>query len=160
MIYSVNAMAADATLSWNPSTDPTVAGYKVHYGMSSGIYGHSIKVGNRTTYTVTGLGNGTYYFTVTAYDSSGNQSAFSNEVSKTFTGVQSTDATGSSGNVSGGCGMIKPQNGKPQGPGQAADMVGFMVMILIVILKKEFNRKKIFEIPKWISIKESIYELE
>lgn len=109
MLYSINASAADATLSWYPSNDPTVFGYKIHYGMTSGSYGHSINVGNQTTYTVSGLGNGTYYFAVTAYDASGNQSAFSNEASKTFTGVQASDTSSSSGgNVSGGCGMIFP----------------------------------------------------
>jgi hypothetical protein len=77
--------------------------------MSSGSYGHSINVGNQTTYTVTGLGNGTYNFAVTAYDASGNQSDFSNEASKTFTGIQATDSSSSSGgNVSGGCGMVFP----------------------------------------------------
>jgi hypothetical protein len=38
-----------------------------------------------TTYTVTGLETGTtYFFVVTAYNSSGTESSFSNEVSKTI----------------------------------------------------------------------------
>lgn len=78
------AFAGDAVLSWNPDMDPTLAGYKVYYGTASGHYGIPVDVGIQTTYMVTGLGFGTYYFTVTAYDSSGIESSYSNEVSKTF----------------------------------------------------------------------------
>ncbi|HTN42830.1 MAG TPA: fibronectin type III domain-containing protein, partial [Nitrospiria bacterium] len=85
------ALAGDASLTWNAPTTNTdgspltdLAGFKVYYGTSSGIYSTTIDAGNQTTYTVTGLGTGTFYFTVTAYDSSGNESGFSNEGSKTF----------------------------------------------------------------------------
>ncbi|TAK02130.1 MAG: fibronectin type III domain-containing protein [Candidatus Manganitrophaceae bacterium] len=61
-----------------------MAGYKVYYGTVSRHYGAPITVGNQTAYTVTGLGLGTYYFALTAYDAAGNESAFSNEISKTF----------------------------------------------------------------------------
>src|SRR5262249_11665476 len=44
-------------------------------------------VGNVTTYSVTGLNSGTYYFTVTAYYTSGSETGFSNEVSTTVTTV-------------------------------------------------------------------------
>ena len=60
------------------------------YGTASGSYlqpqGQGINAGNVTTYTVTGLSNGTtyYYFVVTACDSLGNESGNSNELSKTF----------------------------------------------------------------------------
>jgi hypothetical protein len=37
-----------------------------------------------TAYTVTGLPTGTHYFAVTAFDTSGNESDYSNEVSKTI----------------------------------------------------------------------------
>src|SRR5262249_15995791 len=38
-----------------------------------------------TNYTVTGLQNGTtYFFVITAYDSAGNESTYSNEVSKSI----------------------------------------------------------------------------
>ncbi|HJV65773.1 MAG TPA: hypothetical protein VJ550_08570 [Geomonas sp.] len=37
-----------------------------------------------SNYTVTGLETGTYYFTVTAVDSSGNESGYSNEARKTI----------------------------------------------------------------------------
>src|SRR3990170_6234665 len=82
--------AGQAILSWDPPATNTdgsaltdLAGYKIYYGTSSGNYSTVITVGNVTTYTITGLtDNITYYFATTAYDSSGNESTFSNEVSK------------------------------------------------------------------------------
>ena len=77
------------TLSWNAPTknaDGTplvdLAGYKVYYRNSSGDYSQSINAGNVTTKTVNNLTDGLdYYFAVTAYDISGNESGYSNEVS-------------------------------------------------------------------------------
>lgn len=74
----------NVTLSWDPNTEPDLAGYKVYYGTSSRNYTETIDVGNTTTYQITGLSEGTYYFAVTAYDTSNNESDFSEEVSKTF----------------------------------------------------------------------------
>jgi hypothetical protein len=80
-----------ATLSWNAPTTNTdgtpltdLAGYKVHMGTSSGNYATVVDIGNVTTYSVSNLAPGTYYFVVTAYDSSSNESSFSNEASKTI----------------------------------------------------------------------------
>jgi hypothetical protein len=65
-----------------PLTD--LAGYKIYYGTSSGNYTEVIDAGNVTTYTVGSLPPGTYYFAVTAYNGSGNESDYSNEASKTI----------------------------------------------------------------------------
>ncbi len=93
VICASQALAYDVTLTWDPPTtnaDGTpltdLAGYKVYYGTSSGNYTTSIDVNNVTTYTVTGLQPGTYYFAVTAYDTSGNESDYSEEVSTTING--------------------------------------------------------------------------
>ena len=72
-----------AKLSWDPPQEG-VAGFKVYYGTSPGTYTGSIDVGMTPSYTVSGLSSGSYYFAVTATDSSGNESGFSNEVSKTI----------------------------------------------------------------------------
>ena len=74
-----------AALTWSPSTSTNVAGYKLYMGTSSGGYGSSVTVGNVTSYTMSNLGVGsTYYFAVTSFDSSGLESGFSNEVSKSI----------------------------------------------------------------------------
>jgi len=95
--------AADAILTWDPNTENDIAGYKIYVGPSSQNYHPPIDVGNVTTWTLTGLAEGaTYYFAVTAYNTSGAESGFSNEVSKTF--VSTPDQTApeiSSVNVTG-----------------------------------------------------------
>jgi len=76
--------AAQVTLSWDPIAEPDLAGYKLHYGISSRSYEFSVDVGNATSYTLSGLLEGQiYYFAVTAYDRSQHDSVFSNEVMST-----------------------------------------------------------------------------
>src|SRR5437867_3476178 len=82
------SFAGDVGLAWDASTG--AAGYKVHFGTASGVYGTPVDVGINTTYTVTGLAAGTYYFAVTAYNSSGVQSGFSNEVNWAVTAADTT----------------------------------------------------------------------
>ena len=77
-----NSFAAQIRIAWDPNTEPDLAGFKISYGTASQSYGTLIDIGNITSHTVTGLTGGkTYYFAVRAYDSSGNMSGFSNEVS-------------------------------------------------------------------------------
>ena len=78
-----------AGLSWDAGTDARVVGYRVYYGTGSRDYaqakGMGLDAGNCTRFVVSGLERGrTYYFTVTAYDASGNESDFSNEASKSI----------------------------------------------------------------------------
>lgn len=96
-----SAHATTAGISWDPNSEPDLAGYRVHYG-ESGVYSQMVDVGRATTYTVTGLREGmTYYFSVTAYDSAGNESGYSLEASKTIpdtsgpvvSGVSAVDIT-------------------------------------------------------------------
>jgi hypothetical protein len=80
------------TLSWEaptvnvdgtPLTD--LAGFKIYYSTISPIdkaVSLSIDTGNATTYALEGFESGTYYFAVTAYDNSGNESDFSDEISQ------------------------------------------------------------------------------
>jgi hypothetical protein len=84
--------AGRATLSWNRPTKNTdgtrltnLAGYKIYYGTSPGNYSEIIDVGKATTHTIADLTDGfTYYFVATAYNTSGYESGYSNEVSKTI----------------------------------------------------------------------------
>ena len=79
----MQAAAADVTLAWDPSASQNITGYKIYIGSSSRVYGNPVSIGNQTTYTVSGLSSGTHFFAVTAFDADGNESDFSNEVSKT-----------------------------------------------------------------------------
>ena len=82
------ATAGSVSLAWDPNTETDLAGYQLYYGQSSGNYQFTVDVGNQTTYTLSGLADGqTYYFAVTAYDTSGNESNFSSEVSTTIPGT-------------------------------------------------------------------------
>ena len=75
-------VAGEATLSWDQNTEPELAGYMVYFGTSSGVYGTPLDAGTQTTYTVTGLAIGPSYFAVTAYNTAGTESTFSNEATK------------------------------------------------------------------------------
>jgi len=77
-----SATTNSATLQWTANGESDLAGYKVYQGTTLGSYGPGIDVGTVTTYTASNLQAGlTYYFAVTAYDTSGNQSPPSIEVS-------------------------------------------------------------------------------
>lgn len=82
--FTVVPSTTRATLEWDPNSESDLAGYRMYVGTASGEYGEPIDVGLTTTYTVTGLLPGrTYYFAVTAYNTSGLESGKSNEVSYT-----------------------------------------------------------------------------
>ena len=68
-----------AALMSIPAT--ALAGYKVYVGTSSRKYQSNYNAGKATQYTVGPLKAGTYYFSVTSFDSSGNESSYSTEVS-------------------------------------------------------------------------------
>ncbi|NOY84934.1 MAG: hypothetical protein GXO96_08985 [Nitrospirae bacterium] len=89
-VLNPHVFAESAILSWNANSESDLSGYKVYFGTSSGSYGTPTTVGNVTTYTVPGLNTGTYYFAVTAFDTSGNESGFSTEVSKTLASADTT----------------------------------------------------------------------
>ncbi len=75
------AQAATVQVTWNPNTEPDLAGYKIYYGTASGVYGDPIDVGNVTGHVmeITPQHGATYYFALTAYDTSGNESGYSAE---------------------------------------------------------------------------------
>jgi hypothetical protein len=80
-----------ATLSWAAPTKNTdgspiagLAGYHVYYGTDPHHFAQTIKISGAksTTYVVTGLTAGTYYFAVSAYNANGQESVKSNIASK------------------------------------------------------------------------------
>ncbi len=78
--------SVDITLEWLKSLDPTAVGYRIYVGPSTRLYTNSYAVGNVTNATLTGLKfNQTYFFAATAYNATGEESIFSNEVMATAT---------------------------------------------------------------------------
>jgi hypothetical protein len=82
--------AKSATLSWIAPTENSngtpltnLAGYRIAYGTSKTNLSHKINVNSAglTTYVISNLNSGTYYFTITAFNSAGLQSKESNIVS-------------------------------------------------------------------------------
>ncbi len=98
------AHPATVTLAWDPNPEPTVAGYRLYLGTSPGYYTSSVDVAAATRATVSSLIEGvTYYMAVTAYDTSGNQSGYSDEIVYTVPGGAVPEpSTGSSGGGGGG----------------------------------------------------------
>jgi len=82
LAVSVSANAAEVTLAWDPNTETDLGGYTLYSGTSSRSYANSVDIGLSTEHTVPNLVEGdTYYFAVTAYDTNGNESPFSAEIS-------------------------------------------------------------------------------
>lgn len=80
---------------WQPNTEPDLAGYRIYYGLSSRDYQQVVDVGKRIEHVIDNLLPGNkYYFAVTAYDSSGNESVFSDEVNITLD-LHDSEFTGS-----------------------------------------------------------------
>ena len=75
-------------LAWVAGSSPDVVGYNVYYGSDSGIYSAKISGVTATELNVDGLQNGLiYYFVVTAFNSSGQESEPSNEAAYGVTGI-------------------------------------------------------------------------
>lgn len=78
------AFGASVTLAWDASPSPEVIGYKIYVGPSTRVYTNIVTLSNVLTCTISNLNKGgTYFFTATAYDASGLESDYSNEVSYT-----------------------------------------------------------------------------
>lgn len=77
------SQAVSVTLLWDAVTQNTdnstitdLAGYRLYWGTSSGVYTNNLDVGNVLTGSPSGLtGLTTYFFVVRAYDTSANESA-------------------------------------------------------------------------------------
>ena len=67
-----------------------MAGYKIHYGTTSENYDHTIDCGlpetenGKVHYTMANAPDGMTYYVATAYDSEGNESPYSSEISANF----------------------------------------------------------------------------
>jgi hypothetical protein len=75
----LNAAQGDVNLFWQRDPAIHMAGYKIHYGIQSGAYSVTIDVGDVYNYSIGGLAPGTYYFSLTSYNSVGLESGYSDE---------------------------------------------------------------------------------
>jgi hypothetical protein len=76
------AISAQVSIAWDPNSKENIDHYTVHYGTTSRDYDFDVDIGKSTNCTISGLDlNETYFFSVTASDDAGNESAYSNEVS-------------------------------------------------------------------------------
>ena len=91
ILFSVTDLfGGTVQLSWYPpatnadgSPINDLAGYRIYYGTTSRDYSNYIDVGNVTTYQISNLTDGrTYYFAATSYDTSENESIYSNEINR------------------------------------------------------------------------------
>jgi hypothetical protein len=68
-------------LAWDANTEPALSGYKLYYGKATRNYSLSVDVGKVTDYVLTGVSEDKpIFFAVTAYDTSRNESAYSEEL--------------------------------------------------------------------------------
>jgi len=80
-VAGATAGQSSVRLAWDASASAGVAGYQLYYGTVSHNYNNVLSAGNTTGATLGGLKTGTtYYIAVRAYDSSGVESDFSNEI--------------------------------------------------------------------------------
>ena len=82
----LTATAGDGqvALSWTASSDADVSKYGIYYGTSSGPSVKQQEVSNDTSVTITDLSNNTiYYFRITAIDTAGYESSYSDEITGT-----------------------------------------------------------------------------
>jgi Fibronectin type III domain len=83
LFLGADLRAASLTLYWDANSEPDLAGYRVHYGTARDPYGSLVDVGT-TSATITNLKRGvTYTFAVTAYNTSGAESGYSEALSYT-----------------------------------------------------------------------------
>jgi hypothetical protein len=101
---------------WGPNTESDLAGYKVYHGTESRLYDTSVDTGMVTSQEISGLIEGvTYYFAVTAYNTGGIESYFSEEVS-----FLEPKADGEGGGSTGGGGDTPPPEGGGSGEGSGS----------------------------------------
>jgi len=124
LLSTVPVYAADVTLAWDSNSESDLEGYGVYFRMGTpgppydlSGYVTTGELSNPTnpTFTVTGLDKGArYYFAVTAYDTDGNESYFSNSVCADVgdviapcpSGGGGGGSSGSSGGSGGGAGCF------------------------------------------------------
>lgn len=91
LLAGAPAFGGEIKIAWQPNTEPDLAGYYVYYGAKDRPLGARINVGRQTQYTIQNLPAGeTYKIAVTAFDQTGNESPFSQQMSARVGGGSET----------------------------------------------------------------------
>jgi hypothetical protein len=90
LLWSASVFSADLTLAWDPNSEPDLKGYSVYfrrdtpgppYDVAGDLSLSELTNPRAPSFVVSGLEKGfRYYFTVTARDTAGNESTFSDAV--------------------------------------------------------------------------------
>lgn len=95
-IFFLTAFAhagSDVTFQWSANSEADLAGYKLYRSATQGDYLTSTPIDiplssladiNNPAYTEENVPDGTWFWIATAYDTSGNESGYSNEVTDTL----------------------------------------------------------------------------
>jgi hypothetical protein len=67
-------------IRWNQNREPDLAGHRVHYGFQTRSYSRAVDVKKATHFQPILEPESIYYFAVSAYDTAGNSSGYSDEV--------------------------------------------------------------------------------
>lgn len=143
-----NVLAGSANLNWNANTESDLAGYKIYYGKTPrtsscpvGGYTTTLDVGKVTSYTINNLTDGsTYYFSITAYDTGGKESCFSEERSKTLPVAGNTSDLNSDGKVNSvDFGILMSSWGSTAKPKADINQDGFVNSVDFGIMMSKWN---------------------
>ncbi|RPI65674.1 MAG: fibronectin type III domain-containing protein, partial [Geobacteraceae bacterium] len=90
LVLATPVLSADVTLAWDPNSEADIEGYGVYFKLGASgppydLFGYvtlqELNDPDNPSFAVTGLVMGSsYYFAVTAYDTAGNESAYSTPV--------------------------------------------------------------------------------
>ena len=84
-----SVFGASLNLAWNANTETDLSGYRIYYGTSSGNYTSVKEPGKVTSYALSDLNEGTrYYITMSAFDTSLNESQKSAEITGVALGAE------------------------------------------------------------------------
>ncbi len=142
------AYASGVRVSWVENSVSDVAGYKVYYGTVSHNYQSNVDAGTFTSVEIDGLSAGiTYYFAVTAYNKSGNESAYSQEIQATIpiVSVESGPVSNAGkikvdvGGGSGGCFISTSVPESPVSQGVTFLVLAGMVLMGIASLLRKYT---------------------
>jgi len=112
LFLAAPALSADVTLAWDPNGEADLEGYGVYFKLGASgppydLFGYvtlqELNDPDNPAFAVTGLAKGSsYYFSVTAYDTAGNESGYSTPVCAQIGDQILPCTSASSGGSSGG----------------------------------------------------------